>query len=170
MFQNIALQLILALNFNSDEWRADETVVKIQSKKYYRWLILDSETRFALGFHLDRHRDSPQVFTVLEAVKPLGIPNAIVNDRYFAYQMLVKTLYGAKYIRVQGFYDNINNLTESFNNQFKAWYKTKQGFLSFASANNLISMFIFFCNFARPIPPWTVLLGLNVPTSSIPKV
>ena len=30
MFQNIAIQLIPALNFNSDEWHADETVVKIQ--------------------------------------------------------------------------------------------------------------------------------------------
>jgi hypothetical protein len=30
MYQNIAIQLIPALNFNSDEWHADETVVKIQ--------------------------------------------------------------------------------------------------------------------------------------------
>ncbi|WP_297709490.1 integrase core domain-containing protein, partial [Dysosmobacter sp.] len=29
-------------------------------------------------------------------------------------------------------------------------YKTKQGFSSFASANNLISMFNFFYNFVRP--------------------
>ena len=43
MFQNIAIQLIPALNFNSDEWHADETVVKIQGVKYYLWLILDSE-------------------------------------------------------------------------------------------------------------------------------
>ena len=34
--------------------------------------------------------------------------------------------------------------------QFKAWYKSKQGFVSFASANNLISMFLFFYNFVRP--------------------
>ena len=72
MFQNIAIQLIPALNFNSDEWHADETVVKIQGEKYYLWLILDSETRFVLGFHLDRHRDSPQAFTILEAVKSMG--------------------------------------------------------------------------------------------------
>ena len=70
MFQNMAIQLIPALNFNSDEWHADETVVKILGEKYYLWLILDSETRFVLGFHLDRHRDSPQAFTILEAVKP----------------------------------------------------------------------------------------------------
>ena len=151
MFQNIAIQLIPALNFNSDEWHADETVVKIQGEKYYLWLILDSETRFVLGFHLDRHRDSPQAFTILEAVKPMGTPQAIVSDRYFAYQMPVKTLHGVQHIRVKSFHDDItNNLIECFNKQFKAWYKTKQGFSSFASANNLISMFIFFYNFVRP--------------------
>ena len=151
MFQNIAIQLLPALNFNSDEWHADETVVKIQGEKYYLWLILDSETRFVLGFHLDRHRDSPQAFTILEAVKPLGSPGAIVSDRYFAYRMPVKTLRGVQHIRVESFHDVItNNLIECFNKQFKAWYKTKQGFSSFASANNLISMFIFFYNFVRP--------------------
>lgn len=151
MFQNIAIQLLPALNFNSDEWHADETVVKIQGKKYYLWLILDSETRFVLGFHLDRHRDSTQAFTILEAVKAMGTPQAIVSDRYFAYQMPVKTLHGVRHIRVESFHDDItNNLIECFNKQFKAWYKTKQGFSSFASANNLISMFIFFYNFVRP--------------------
>ena len=151
MFQNIAIQLIPALNFNSDEWHADETVVKIQGEKYYLWLILDSETRFVLGFPLDRHRDSPQAFTILEAVKTMGTPQSIVSDRYFAYQMPVKTLYGIQHIRVESFHDDItNNLIECFNKQFKAWYKTKQGFSSFASANNLISMFIFFYNFVRP--------------------
>ena len=151
LFQNMAIQLIPALNFNSDEWHADETVVKIQGRKYCLWLILDSETRFVLGFHLDCHRDSPQAFTILEAVKPMGTPQAIVSDRYFAYQMPVKTLHGVKHIRVESFHDDItNNLIECFNKQFKAWYKTKQGFSSFVSANNLISMFLFFYNFVRP--------------------
>ncbi len=93
MFQNIAIELIPALNFNSDEWHADETVVKIQSKKYDLWLVLDSETRFVLGFHLSPHRDSPQAFTILKAVKSIGTPQAIVSDRYCAYRVPVKTLH-----------------------------------------------------------------------------
>ena len=56
----------------------------------------------------------------------MGTPQAIVSDRYFAYQMPVKTLHGVKHIRVQNFRDDIiNNLIECFNKQFKAWYKTK---------------------------------------------
>ena len=39
---------------------------------------------------------------------------------------------------------------ECFNKHFKAWYKTIQGFSSLESANNLISMFVFFFNFVRP--------------------
>ena len=69
MFQNIAIPLIPSPNFNSGEWHADETVVKIQGKKYYLWFIPDSETRFVLGFPLSPHRDSLQ---------------AIVSGRYFA--------------------------------------------------------------------------------------
>ncbi|WP_196599079.1 integrase core domain-containing protein, partial [Pectinatus frisingensis] len=41
-------------------------------------------------------------------------------------------------------------LIECFNKQFKAWYKTKQGFSSFNSVNNLIAVFLFFYNFVRP--------------------
>lgn len=151
MFQNIAIQLIPTLNFNSDERHTDETVVKIPGEKYCLWLILDSETRFVPGFYLDRHRDSLQAFTILEAVKAMETQKAIVSDRYFAYRLPVKTLHGVQHIRVESFHADVtNNLIECFNKQFKAWYKTKQGFASFACANSLISMFTFFYNFVCP--------------------
>ena len=152
-FNNIALELVPMLDFNSDEQHADETIIKIADKKYYIWFIVDSETCFVLGFHLSPHRNSDQAFSLLNSVKDLGKPNAIVSDRYNAYNVPVKTVLGknVKHIRVESFKDDIsNNLIESFHHQFKAWYKTKQGFNSFESANNLISMFIFFYNFVRP--------------------
>jgi len=43
-----------------------------------------------------------------------------------------------------------NNLIESFNKTFKAWYKAKKGFNCFEKANNLVSLFIFHYNFIRP--------------------
>lgn len=124
LFQNIAIQLIPALNFNSDEWHADETVVKIQGVKHYLWLIVEAETRFMLGFHLSPHRDSSQAFTLLHSVKALGKPQAIVTDRYNAYKAPVKAFGNVRHIRVQSFGDDITN--------------------------NLISMFVFFHNFVRP--------------------
>ncbi len=58
--------------------------------------------------------------------------------------MPIKSIFDVTHICVESFKDDIsNNLIESFNKQFKAWYKTKQGFNSFDSANNLISMFVF---------------------------
>ena len=54
------------------------------------------------------------------------------------------------HIRVEIFKDDIsNNLIKSFHHQLNALYKIKQGFKSFDSANNLISMFVFFFNFVR---------------------
>ena len=152
LFHNISLELVPMLDFNSDEWHADETVVKIMGIKHYIWFIIDSETRFVLGFHLSPHRDSPQAFTLMNAVKDLGKPSAVVSDRYSAYKVPIKSiLCDVRHIRVESFKDDIsNNLIECFNKQFKAWYKTKQGFNSFSSANNLISMFVFFFNFVRP--------------------
>ena len=74
-------------SFNSDEWHADETVVKIKGVKHYIWFIIDSETRFVLGFHLSPHRDSPQAFSLFDSVKDYGKPNSIVSDRYSAYKL-----------------------------------------------------------------------------------
>jgi len=153
LFNSLSLELMPMMNFNSDEWHADETVVKISGVKHYIWFIVDSETRFVLNFHLSPYRDSAQAFTIFDSVKDIGNVSSIVSDRYSAYKVPAKTIFGSDvtHIRVESFKDDIsNNLIESFHHQFKAWYKTKQGFKSFESANNLISMFVFFFNFVRP--------------------
>lgn len=152
LFDDMRIRLMPLLDLNSDEWHADETVVKISGVKHYIWFVVDSETRFVIGFHLSPHRDSPQAVSVLHEAQKQGKPAAIVSDRYSAYKAPVKSLFdGVKHIRVESFKDDIsNNLIECFNKQFKAWYKTKQGFSSFASANNLIALFVFFFNFVRP--------------------
>ncbi len=152
LFNSYSLHLIPSLNFDSDEWHTDETVVKINGVKHYIWFIIDAETRFILGYHLSPHRDSPQAFSLMNSVKSLGKPVSIVSDRYSAYKVPVKSIFDdTRHIRVESFKDDIsNNIIESFHHQFKAWYRTKQGFNSFDSANNLISMFVFFFNFVRP--------------------
>lgn len=151
IFHSKMISLMPCMNFNSDEWHADETVVKILGKKYYIWFIIDSETRFVLGFHLSPHRDSPQAFSLFESVKQYGSPNSLVSDRYAAYKVPVKAVFDIKHIRVASFSDDItNNVIEAFNKQFKYWYKTRYGFNSFECANSMIMMFVFFYNFIRP--------------------
>ena len=90
MFQNFSLQLMPALNFDSDEWHKDETVVKINGVKHYIWFIIDSETRFILGYHLLSHCDSPQAFSLMESAKTLDKPGSIVSDRYSAYKIHIR--------------------------------------------------------------------------------
>jgi len=171
LFDNMRLKLLPLLDLNSDEWHTDETVVKIAGVKHYLWFVVDSETRFIVGFHLSPHRDSPQAFSVLNEAASHGKPCAVVSDRYSAYKVPVKSLFkNVKHIRVESFKDDIsNNLIECFNKQFKAWYKTKQGFSSFASANNLISMFVFFFNFVRPHSALSSLTPAQVAGLSLKK-
>ena len=81
LFDDMRIQLLPLLNLNSDEWHADETVVKIARVKHYIWFVLDSETRFVIGYHLFPHRDSPQAVSVLNEAKSHGKPAAVVSDR-----------------------------------------------------------------------------------------
>jgi len=154
VFDNMRIQLLPMLDLNSDEWHTDETVIKISGHKYYIWFIIDSETRFIIGFHLSPFRNSQQAFSLFKEAKAgtKAEPKSIVSDRYAAYKIPVKSIFNnSVHIRVESFKDEIsNNLIECFNKQFKAWYKTKQGFSSFKTANNLISIFVFFFNFVRP--------------------
>lgn len=170
LFHNISLELVPLLDFDSDEWHADETVVKVLGKKHYIWFIVDSETRFVLGFHLSPYRNSPQAFTLFDSVKDLGNPNSLVTDRYSAYKIPARSVLDVKHIRVKSFKDDVsNNLIECFNKQFKAWYKTKQGFNSYECANNLISMFVFFFNFVRPHSALSNLTPARVAGLSLSK-
>ena len=136
----------------SDDWHADETVVFINGEKYYLWLAIDSETRFILAFHLTKSRSSDSAYTLINEAKTYGEPTNFITDRLPSYNEAAATvLTNTKHIPVEPMSsDTNNNLIESFNKTFKAWYKTKKGFNSFEKANNLIFLFIFHYNFIRP--------------------
>lgn len=139
------------LDLQSDDWHADETVVFINGQRYYLWLAIDSETRFILAFHLTKSRSEDSAFTLVNEAKKFGEPKNFITDRLPSYnQAVAKVLSNTKHIAVKPMSsDTNNNLIESFNKTFKAWYKTKKGFNSFEKANNLISLFVFHYNFIR---------------------
>ncbi|KGG79396.1 integrase, partial [Caloranaerobacter azorensis H53214] len=152
MFKFISNKLLKTISFkNSNKWHVDETVVFINGKKYYLWVVIDSDTRMIVAYHLSPYRNSSEAFKVLNEAKNLGNPKAIVTDRLPSYNIPVKVLFSSsEHIKVKSFKDDIsNNLIESFFKTFKDWYKSKKGFNSFNSANNLIFMFIFHYNFVR---------------------
>lgn len=150
-FKNKADKFKETLDLNSDDWHADETVVFINGERYYLWLAIDSETRFILAFHLTKSRSEESAFTLINQAKEFGSPLNFITDRLPSYNQAAKLLSNTKHVAVKPMSNDItNNLIESFNKTFKAWYKAKKGFNSFEKANNLISLFIFHYNFIRP--------------------
>ena len=139
------------VDLQSDDWHADETVVFINGVKHYLWLVIDSETRFIISFHLSRYRNESSAFSLINEAKKYGSPSNLITDRWPAYNEAIATLLPeTKHVPVKPMSSDINNnLIESFNKTFKAWYKSKKGFNSFEKANNLIFMFIFHYNFIR---------------------
>ncbi len=93
LFYDMRLKFLPLLDFSSDEWHADETVVKVAGVKHYLWLVVNSETRFVLDFHLSPYRDFCQAASVLAGAAGHGRPGAIVSDRYSAYTVPVKAFF-----------------------------------------------------------------------------
>ena len=151
-FKNKADAFKSQLDFQSDDWHADKTVVFINGVKYYLWIAIDSETRFVLAFHLSKYRGEDSAFSLINKSKEFGEPSNLITDRWPAYNQAIKqVLPNTKHLPFKPMSSDINNnLIESFNKTFKTWYKTKKGFNSYESANNLIYMFMFHYNFIRP--------------------
>lgn len=135
---------------DSDEWHADETVVKINGEKYYLWLCIDSETRFVMSWNLNKSRGSECAFSLFEKARTFGSPKSIVTDGWDSYIEPIKYTFDSEHIVVENFSDYIsNNLIESFNKTFKSWYNNLKGFKDYQSANSIISTFVFYYNFIR---------------------
>lgn len=77
LFDNIRIKLLPMLDFNSDEWHTDETVVKVAGVKHYLWLVVDSETRFIIGFHLSPTETARKPFLCWGRPPSLGNPKLL---------------------------------------------------------------------------------------------
>lgn len=94
----------------------DETIVKFTGVRHYLWFVVDSETRFIVGFHLSPHRDSLQDLSLLNGESPMvGHPlsylTATAPTRCPSHLSLMAV---PDNVRVQSFKDDIsNNLIKS---------------------------------------------------------
>ncbi len=78
---------------DSDEWHADETVVKVNGQKYYLWICIDSESRLITSWNLSGSRGSDSAFSLFKQAKKFGSPNAIVTDRWPSYIEAINTTF-----------------------------------------------------------------------------
>lgn len=153
IFKDISNFFLSNANLYSDQWHIDETYIKINSITHYLWIILDFETRVIISFHLSSKRDSNNALKVIEnscLISNVQAP-VLVTDNLSAYNMPIKICYpNSIHYSYNGFDDYLNNnIIESFNKTFKAWYKTKKGFKNFDAALSSITNFIFHYNFIR---------------------
>lgn len=137
----------------SDEWHADETVIKIKGKRYYIWTLIDSETRYVIDWYLTTSREATSAFHLFDKVKKrFGSPQSIVSDRLPSYNIPTKLVFSeSKHIKVRSWYDEVtNNLIESFFKRFKHKYRTTHGLKCETSVNALLEGFFFFYNYIMP--------------------
>ncbi len=150
-FKTVSHFFLQKANLQSDEWHVDETYIKVKGQKHSLWILLDSETRVVIAFCLSSVRDSNTALALFEKSHNItdASPLTIVTDGLDAYNMPILLAYPkSKHHRYSCFADDCsNNILESFNKTFKAWYKTKKGFHSFDSAMDMISNFLFYYNF-----------------------
>lgn len=77
-------------NLYSDEWHIDETYIKINSITHYLWIVLDSETRLIISFHLSSRWDSNNALKVIEnscSIFDVQV-HVLFTDNLSAYNML----------------------------------------------------------------------------------
>lgn len=41
-----------------DEWHTDETIIFINIKRHYLWLVIDPESRLIISYHLSSYRNT----------------------------------------------------------------------------------------------------------------
>lgn len=150
-FKTVSNFLLQRANLQSDEWHIDETYIKVKGQRHSVWVLLDSETRVVIAFGLSSVRDSNTALALLKQSHSItdASPFTIITDGLDAYNVPIAFAYPeAKHYIYDSFADDYsNNVLESFNKTFKAWYKTKKGFHCFDSALDMISNFMFYYNF-----------------------
>lgn len=65
-FKTVSYFLLQKANLHSDEWHVDVTYIKVKWQKHYLWILLDSETRIVIAFHLFSARDSNTTLALFE--------------------------------------------------------------------------------------------------------
>jgi len=115
------------------KWVMDETVVKLDGRKYWLITALDSETRYLLGTKLSTSRNHKDIKEVLEAAtaKTGTIPGKVLTDGWGGYREAMEQAYGAdsKHIVTTPFTDAelSSNLMERWNGTLKDRLRPMRG-------------------------------------------
>jgi putative transposase len=138
-----------------DTWVADETVIKINRKKYWLFDCIDSKTRFLLASHLSPNRGTREAHALMtKAMERAGkAPKVIMTDKLRAYLDGIELTFGGEAKHKQGspFDIEINtNIIERFQGTFKDRTKVLRGLKTPETAKKFIEGFLIHYNYFRP--------------------
>jgi putative transposase len=138
-----------------DVWIADETVIKINRKKYWLFDCIDAKTRFLLASHLSPNRGIREARTLMDkAAERAGkTPKVVMTDKLAAYLDGIELAYGADAEHKQGSPFDVQtntNLIERFQGTLKDRTKVLRGLKRADTARKFIEGWLIHYNYFRP--------------------
>ncbi|MBE0431714.1 MAG: IS6 family transposase [Dehalococcoidia bacterium] len=138
-----------------DTWIADETVIKINGKKYWLFDCIDADTRFLLASHLSPNRGTREARALMEkAAERAGkAPKVVMTDKLAAYLDGIELAFGADSEHKQGSPFDVQantNLIERFQGTLKDRTKVLRGLKRPDTAHRFIEGWLIHYNYFRP--------------------
>lgn len=138
-----------------DTWVCDETVIKINRKKYWLFDCIDAKTRFLLASHLSPNRGTREARALMEkaAERADKAPKVVMTDKLAAYLDGIELAFGADSEHRQGSPFDVQtntNLIERFQGTLKDRTKVLRGLKRADTAKKFIEGFLIHYNYFRP--------------------
>ena len=138
-----------------DTWIADETVIKINRKKYWLFDCIDAKTRFLLASHLSPNRGTREARALMDKATERAnkTPKIVMTDKLAAYLDGIELAFGADAKHRQGSPFDIEtntNLIERFQGSLKDRTKVLRGLKRPDTARKFIEGWLIHYNYFRP--------------------
>jgi len=138
-----------------DTWIADETVIKINNKKYWLFDCIDAKTRFLLASHLSPNRGTREARTLMEKAAECAnkTPKVVMTDKLAAYLDGIELAFGADAEHKHGSPFDVQsntNLIERFQGSLKDRTKVLRGLKTPETARKFIEGWLIHYNYFRP--------------------
>lgn len=138
-----------------DTWIADETVIKINNKKYWLFDCIDAKTRFLLASHLSPNRGTREAKTLMEKAAECAnkTPKVVMTDKLAAYLDGIELAFGADAEHKHGSPFDVQsntNLIERFQGSLKDRTKVLRGLKTPETARKFIEGWLIHYNYFRP--------------------
>ena len=138
----------------SNEWVADELVVRVGSKKFWLWNVMDAKTRYLLATHLSPRRTQRAAETVFRKALEAAAnpPEYVRTDGLGSYPPALQTVLPEAEHRVSEGLDAElhNNLSERLQGTIRERDKVLRGLHSRESGQNYLDGWTVDYNLIRP--------------------